>query len=43
VAIVDQFYGDSSGAVEDAAENQWWIATHKENVSGEELMKQASK
>src|SRR6266850_976030 len=34
---VDQFYGDRSGALNDPAGNQWWIATRKEDVSAEEL------
>jgi uncharacterized glyoxalase superfamily protein PhnB len=38
----DQFYGDRSGAVEDVAGNQWWIATHKEDMSSEELTRRAS-
>jgi uncharacterized glyoxalase superfamily protein PhnB len=38
----DQFYGDRSGAVDDPAGNQWWIATRKEDLSNEELMKRAS-
>ena len=42
MAPVDQFYGDRSGAVEDMAGNQWWIATHKEGMSSEELMRRAS-
>ena len=33
----DQFYGDRSGAVKDPCGNQWWIATHVEDVSGEEM------
>jgi uncharacterized glyoxalase superfamily protein PhnB len=33
----DQFYGDRSGAVEDAFGNQWWIATHFEDVTPEEM------
>jgi PhnB protein len=33
----DQFYGDRSGGVEDAAGNQWWIATRVEDVSPEEV------
>ncbi len=37
----DQFYGDRVGAVEDMAENQWWIATHKEEMSQEDLIKRA--
>lgn len=30
-------YGDRSGGVKDPAGNQWWIATHVEDVSSEEL------
>jgi len=33
----DQPYGDRSGGVEDAFGNQWWISTHIEDVSSEEL------
>jgi uncharacterized glyoxalase superfamily protein PhnB len=32
-----EFYGDRSSGVEDPAGNQWWIATHVEDVSEEEL------
>jgi PhnB protein len=32
-----QFYGDRHGGVIDAFGNQWWIATHVEDVSEEEL------
>jgi PhnB protein len=39
----DQFWGDRSGVVEDIAGNQWWIATHREDVSSEELIKRAMK
>lgn len=35
----DQFYGDRSGAVLDKHGNQWWIATHIEDVSKEEMAK----
>ena len=31
----DQFYGDRSAGVRDAAGNLWWIATHVEDVPGE--------
>jgi len=37
----DQFYGDRSAGVKDLAGNQWWIATHKEDLSPEELAKRA--
>jgi len=33
----DQFYGDRSGGVRDPFGNQWWISTHVEDVSPEEL------
>jgi uncharacterized glyoxalase superfamily protein PhnB len=33
----DQFYGDRSSGVEDPSGNYWWIATHIEDVSPEEL------
>lgn len=33
----DMFYGDRSGGVRDAAGNQWWLATHVEDVSAEEM------
>lgn len=37
----DQFYGDRSGGVKDEFGNQWWIATHKEDVSTEEMRRRA--
>jgi PhnB protein len=40
--VTDQFYGDRSGAVEDSAGNQWWIASRKENLSKEEMIKRAA-
>ena len=36
---MNQFYGDRNGAVEDPAGNQWWISTHIEDVSREEIIK----
>jgi len=38
----DQFYGDRSGGVEDAFGNQWWISTHIEDVTSEELERRAT-
>jgi len=38
----DQFYGDRVGAVRDLAGNQWWIATHKEEMSPEEMTRRAA-
>ena len=43
MAMTDQFYGDRSGAVEDPSGNQWWIATHIEDMSDEELIERAGK
>jgi len=39
----DQFWGDRTGVLEDIAGNQWWIATHKEDMSAEELVRRAEK
>jgi PhnB protein len=33
----DQFYGDRNGGVKDSNGVQWWMATHIEDVSSEEL------
>jgi PhnB protein len=38
----NQFYGDRHGGVKDAAGNLWWIATHIEDVSPEELSRRAA-
>lgn len=37
----DQFYGDHAGGVTDPGGNSWWIATHVEDVSPEELKRRA--
>jgi uncharacterized glyoxalase superfamily protein PhnB len=37
----DQFYGDRNAGVKDACGNFWWIATHIDDVSPEELKKLA--
>ena len=37
----DQWYGDRVGAVCDLANNQWWFATHKEDMAPEEMAKRA--
>jgi PhnB protein len=39
MAPANQFYGDRNAGVKDSAGNQWWIATHVEDVSPEELEK----
>lgn len=38
----DQFYGDRMGGVLDQAGNQWWIASHVEDVSPEEMARRKS-
>jgi PhnB protein len=35
----DQFYGDRSAGVRDTTGNLWWIATHVEDVSEDEMAK----
>ena len=35
--LADQFYGDRSGTVSDPFGHQWTIATHKEDLSPEEI------
>jgi len=37
----DMFYGDRSGGVKDPSGNTWFVATHIEEVSGQELQKRA--
>jgi len=38
----DQFYGDRNGGVRDFAGNMWWISTHIEDVSPEEIQRRAA-
>ena len=38
----DQFYGDRHGGVQDPSGNQWWIATHFEDVAPEEMQRRAA-
>ena len=38
----DQAYGDRSGGVEDSQGNQWWVGTHIEDVSPEEIERRYS-
>lgn len=42
MAPADQFYGDRHGGVRDPSGNVWWIATHIEDVSPEELERRAA-
>jgi PhnB protein len=37
--VKDQFYGDRSGTLTDPFGHVWTIATHKEDLSPEELQK----
>jgi uncharacterized glyoxalase superfamily protein PhnB len=37
MAPADMFYGDRNAGVKDECGNQWWIATHKEDLTPEEL------
>jgi PhnB protein len=37
----DQIYGDRNAGVKDASGNLWWIGTHKEDMTPEEIMKRA--
>jgi PhnB protein len=37
-----QFYGDRHGAVKDSSGNQWWFATHVEDVEQKELERRAA-
>jgi len=40
--VQDQFYGDRSGTVLDPFGHKWTIATHKEDLSVEEMKKRAA-
>ena len=37
----DQFYGDRNAGVKDSSGNLWWIGTHIEDVSPEEIRRRA--
>src|SRR5688500_11624410 len=37
--VGDQFYGDRGGSVKDMNGNVWWISTHGEDLSPEELQR----
>lgn len=37
----DQFYGDRNAGVKDPCGNVWWIATHKEDLTRQELATRA--
>ena len=41
--VTDQFYGDRSGFIQDPFGHLWGIATHKEDVSGDEMKERMKK
>jgi PhnB protein len=40
--VADQFYGDRSGSITDPFGHKWTIATHREDVSPEEMKRRAA-
>ena len=42
-AVEDQFYGDRGGKLRDPFGHVWWIATHIEDVSAEQMRERARK
>jgi PhnB protein len=41
--VADQFYGNRTGMLEDPFGHVWTLATHKEDVSPEEMQRRAAK
>ncbi|EJN39278.1 MULTISPECIES: VOC family protein [unclassified Pseudomonas] len=41
--VKDQFYGDRSGTLKDPFGNLWFVSTHKEDLSPEEIRARAAK
>jgi PhnB protein len=41
--VEDQFYGDRAGKLQDPFGHIWWISTHKEEVSPDEMKRRAAK
>jgi PhnB protein len=39
--VADQFYGDRTGGIEDPYGHHWHVATHKEDVSPDEMKRRA--
>ncbi|HTQ39338.1 MAG TPA: VOC family protein [Pirellulales bacterium] len=39
----DMFYGDRTASVKDPVGNMWWIATHKEVLTTQEIQQRAAK
>jgi PhnB protein len=42
VEPADMFYGDRSACVKDVADNSWWIATRKEELTTAEIQERAT-
>ena len=40
--VADQFYGDRGGQLEDPYGHKWYVSTHKEDLSPEEIGKRAA-
>jgi PhnB protein len=40
--VADQFYGDRTGGIEDPFGYRWYIATHKEDLTAEEINRRAA-
>jgi len=40
--VADQFYGDRTGGLEDPFGHNWYVATHKEDVSPEEMKRRSA-
>ena len=40
--IADQFYGDRAGGIDDPYGHHWHVATHKEDVSPDEMKRRAA-
>ncbi|MCE9583718.1 MAG: VOC family protein [Planctomycetes bacterium] len=38
----NQFYGDRNAGVKDSEGNQWWIATHVEDISRKEMARRSA-
>ncbi len=41
VPLADQFWGDRTGCLEDPFGHQWWLAQHKQDLTPDELRKNA--
>jgi PhnB protein len=41
VPLADQFWGDRAGCIEDPFGHQWWLAQHMQDLTEEELRKNA--